>query len=225
MRSENLAALRLELPARSPPTSDTPPDPWPEQGSENGDAAVMDVVQLASLKENLDASLRVYARPHFFSWTQGLLQSLIRHDVMVCALRNGGPLSLRVDSFATVVPDCTIFSETFVQDASVALSLIKAWKTRRFRPVICEAGDGVLLGRGAFTRELERIGATQVVAHGTHDANEDMASFFTFACPPGTIGPRQAYLVQLAVPFLHAAWVRTQVNGAANSDHLERGGK
>jgi transcriptional regulator EpsA len=225
MRSEPLAALRQELPARSPSTSDARPDLSPEQGSENADAAVLDVGQVAFLKENLDASLRVYARSHFFTWTQGLLQSLIRHDVMVCGLRNGGPLSLRVDSFATVVPDCTIFSETFLQDASVTLNLIKAWKKRRFRPVIGEAGDDALFGRGAFTRELERIGATQVVAHGTHDVNGDMASFFTFACPPGTVGPRQAYLVQLAVPFLHSAWVRTQVNGAAKSDHLERGGK
>src|ERR687896_1591897 len=151
MRSENPAALRPEIPA-SAPTSKT----------ENGDAVGLDVVQLLSLKENLDASLRVYARPHFFSWTQGRLQSLVRHDVLVCARRNGAPLSLRVDSFATVVPDCTIFSETFLQDASVALKFIEAWQKRRFRPVICEAGDRTLLGRSAFTRELERIGATQL---------------------------------------------------------------
>lgn len=204
---------------------DTPPDLSSEPGSENGNAAFLDVLQLESLKENLDASLRVYARPHFFGWTQGLLQSLIRHDVLVCALRNGKSLSFRVDSFATAVPDCTSFSETFLRDASIAPNLITAWKKRRFRPVICEAGDGVALCRGAFTRELERIGATQVVAHGTHDANGDMASFFTFACPPGTLGPRQAYLAQLVVPFLHSAWVRTQINGAPESGRLERGGQ
>jgi transcriptional regulator EpsA len=190
-----------------------------------GPAGTLDLVQLVSLRQNLDASLRVYARSHFFSWTQGLLQSLVRHDVLICARRDGRPLSLRVDSFATVVPDCTVFSGTFLQDASVALNLIKAWQKRRFRPVICETGDGALLGRGAFTRELERIGATQVVAHGTHDAHGDMESFFTFACSPGTLGPRQAYFVQLAVPFLHSAWLRTQVNAAAENDPRERGGK
>lgn len=200
-------------------------EPEPALPAAPDNAAALDVVQLLSLKENLDASLRVYARPHFFSWTQGRLQSLVRHDVLICARRNGRPLSLRVDSFATVVPDCTLFSETFLEDASVALNLIKAWQKRRFRPVICEAGHGALLGRGVFRRELERIGATQVVAHGTHDVNGDMESFFTFACPPGTVGPWQAYLVQMAVPFLHAAWMRTQLNGAAESDHLERGGK
>jgi ATP/maltotriose-dependent transcriptional regulator MalT len=70
----------------------------------------------------------------------------------------------------------TIFSEMFLQDASVAPNLIKAGQKRRFRPLICEAGDGALLGRGAFTRELERIGATQLVAHGTHDAQVNGAA-------------------------------------------------
>lgn len=201
------------------------PDVSSELGSGNADAAALDVAQLVSLKENLDASLRVYARPHFFSWTQGLLQTLVTHDVLICARRNGRPPSLRVDSFATAVPDCTVISETFLQDASVALNLIKTWQKRHFRPVICEAGDGALLGRGAFSRELQRIGATQLIAHGTHDANGDMESFFTFACPPGRVGPRQAYLVRMAVPFLHSAWVRTQLDAAAESDHLERDGK
>lgn len=210
-----------ESSAICPPPPDTQSELSSEQGSENGNPAVLDVLQLESLKENLDASLRVHARPHFFSWTQGLLQSLIRHDVLVCALRNGEPRSMRVDSFSTVVPDCTIFSETFLRDASIAPNLIKAWKERRFRPVICEARDGLPLGRGAFTRELERIGATQVVVHGTHDVNGEAASLFMLACQPGTLGPRQAYLVQLAVPFLHSAWVRTQLNGTAESECLE----
>ena len=39
------------------------------------------------------------------------------------------------------------------------------------------------------------------------------------------VGPRQAYLAQLAVPFLHLAWMRTQINGAADGDRLEPKGK
>src|SRR5438034_6592982 len=100
-------------------------------------SAATDFLQIESIVLNLDASLRVHARPHFFSWTQGLLQSLIRHEVLICALRNGEPLSFSVDSFATNVPDPSIFSEMFLRDASVASSLIKLWEGRRFRPVVC----------------------------------------------------------------------------------------
>src|ERR1700674_3428235 len=70
-----------------------------------GISNVVSARQVESLMLNLDASLRVHARSHFFSWTQGLLQSLIRHEVLICALRDGKPLSFRVDSFSTTTPD------------------------------------------------------------------------------------------------------------------------
>ena len=162
---------------------------------------------------NLDTSLRVHARPHLFSWTQGLLQSLIRHEVLICALRSREPLSLSADSFAMNAPDPTIFSEVFLRDAPVAPGLIKAWEERRFRPVVCEVGELSALAGGAFARELERIGATHLVAHGTHDSDGLVESFFTFACAPMSDAQRRAYLAQLVVPFLHLAWMRTRMNG------------
>ena len=184
-----------------------------EKDVATGTPETLGVVEQESLMLNLDASLRVHARPHFFSWTQGLLQSLIKHEVLICALRSAEPLSLSVDSFAMNAPDPTIFSEAFLRDAPVAPGLIKAWEERRFRPVVCEAGDLNALAGGAFARELERIGATRLVAHGTHDSDGLAESFFTFACAPGSDVHRQAYLAQLVVPFLHSAWIRTQMNG------------
>lgn len=186
--------------------------------SDDGNPAVLDALQVESLMANLDASLRVHARAQFFKWTQGLLQGLVKHEVLVCALRNGAPLSLRVDSFSTIVPDSAIFSELFLRDSSVAAGLIKAWKERRFRPVICEAADVSPNSGGAFARELQRVGASQLVAHGMHDVHGQVGSFFTFACRSGTAGPRQVYLVELAVPFLHSAWIRTQIDGTTEGD-------
>ena len=165
-----------------------------------------------SLMLNLDASLRVHTRPHFFGWTQGLLQGLIKHELLICALRDGKPLSFRVDSFSMNAPEPAIFSELFLRDASVASNLIDAWVKREFRPMICDTQDGSPLAGGAFARELERIGATQLLVHGTHDVNGQATSFFTFACAPGTVGPGHDYIAQLIAPFLHAAWVRSQLN-------------
>lgn len=175
-------------------------------------APVDDALVLESLILNLDASLRVHTRPHFFSWTQGLLQSLIRHEVLVCALRDGEALSFRADSFSTVVPDSAIFGELFLRDACVAPGLLKAWEEHRFRPVICDLCNGSPVAGGAFARALEGIGATRLLTHGTHDVHGQVTSFFTFACRPGTAGSRQAYFVQLVAPLLHAAWVRAQID-------------
>ena len=202
-----------ELPQRYEPDAGLPADYGAEKAVATGTAETLSVVEQESLMLNLDASLRVHSRPHFFSWTQGLLQSLIRHEVLICALRSGEPLSFSVDSFAMNAPDPTILSEAFLRDAPVAPGLIKAWEERRFRPVVCEVDDLNAVAGGAFARELEGIGATRLVAHGIHDCDGLAESFFTFACLPGADAHRQAYLAQLVVPFLHSAWIRARMSG------------
>ena len=192
--------------------------------SGNGDAhsAATDFLQIESIVLNLDASLRVHARAHFFSWTQGLLQSLIRHELLICTLCHGKPPAFRADGFSMTAPDPATFSDLFLRDSAVAPALLKAWEERRYQPVVLEPGNGGLPS-GAFSRELERIGATQLLVHGLHDSDGRAISLFTFACRPGSAGPRQAYLAQLMAPALHAAWVRTQLqqrraDGSVNSD-------
>src|SRR5687767_7101556 len=129
--------------------------PMPQDGG-NGDArsAASDFLQIESIVLNLDASLRVHARAHFFSWTQGLLQSLIRHELLICTLCHGKPPAFRADGFSMTAPDPAIFSDLFMRDTAVAPALLKAWEERRFQPVVFDvANGGGALTPGAFTRE------------------------------------------------------------------------
>jgi transcriptional regulator EpsA len=180
-------------------------------------SAATDFLQIESIVLNLDASLRVHARAHFFSWTQGLLQSLIRHELLICALCHGKPPAFRADGFSMTTPDPSTFSDMFLRDAAVAPTLLKAWEERRYQPVIFDCSPSNPLGNGAFTREIERLGANQLLVHGVHDADGRALSMFVFACRPASVGPRQAYLAQLLAPSLHAAWVRTQLQRRAES--------
>src|SRR5437879_988798 len=116
-----------------------------------------------------------------------------------------------------------------VDDAQQADDELQTWQRERQDPVSPECPavgsparfdpfelGSVMLNLDASLRIRARhqfFGWT----HGTHDATGQLTSFFTFACRPGSIGPRQAYYVELLVPFLHAAWVRTQVNWQAKS--------
>src|SRR5687767_5566428 len=86
----------------------------------NGDArsAATDFLQIESIVLNLDASLRVHARAHFFSWTQGLLQSLIRHELLICTLCLGKPPAFRADGFSMSTPDPATVSDIFLRDTS-----------------------------------------------------------------------------------------------------------
>jgi transcriptional regulator EpsA len=178
--------------------------------------AAADFLQIESIVLNLDASLRVHSRAHFFSWTQGLLQSLLRHELLICTLCLGKPPAFRADGFSMTVPEPAALSDVFLRDSAVAPALLKAWEERRFQPVILDVMSSSI-GSGAFTRELERLGATQLLVHGVHDADGRALSLFTFACRPGAAGPRQAYLAQLLAPSMHAAWVRTQLQRRAET--------
>ena len=190
-------------------------------GKGDGRSAATDFLQIESIVLNLDASLRVHARSHFFSWTQGLLQSLIRHELLVCTLCHGKPPAFRADGFSMTTPDPAMFSDMFLRDTSVAPALLKSWEDRRYQPVVLDVasspGAAPVIGNGAFVREIERLGATQLLVHGVHDADGRSVMLFTFACRPGSVGARQTYLVQLLAPALHCAWVRTQITRRAEA--------
>ena len=179
-------------------------------------SAATDFLQIESIVLNLDASLRVHARAHFFSWTQGLLQSLIRHELLICTLCLGKPPAFRADGFSMTTPDPTQLSDIFLRDTSVVPALLKAWEERRYQPVVIDM-TATVLGSGSFSREAERLGGTQLLVHGVHDADGRALTLFTFACRPGSVGPRQVYLAQLLAPALHVAWVRTQLQRTPTS--------
>jgi hypothetical protein len=128
---------------------------------------------------------------------------------------NGEPGSFYVDSFSTAPVEPARLSELFRQDVTLVPQLIKAWEENHCEPVVFDAAAGSAAAGSALGRELERIGAGSIVAHGTYDASGELASFFTFGCAPGMAGSQQRRVAGLVVPFLHAAWMRIRINWPA----------
>ncbi|HUJ00400.1 MAG TPA: XrtB/PEP-CTERM-associated transcriptional regulator EpsA [Usitatibacter sp.] len=182
----------------------------PEPANQEHVPARLNESEREALLLNIDVSLRVHARPQLFSWVQGALQSLIAHEVLLCGLQEGRQTPLRVDSFSTAPVDAARLNELYQQDVSLVPHLIKLWEENRCQAVSCDTDRGPHAG-GALARELARIGVPHVLAHGTHDAAGNMTSFFVFCARPGTLGSKQAYLADVIVPYVHAAWVRSQV--------------
>jgi len=179
-------------------------------------------MDMESVALNLEASLRIYTHPQLFGWTQGLLQNLIRHEVLICSLRKGvSELSL-VEGFSTAHRDTKHFSQLYRQDAAVRETLVKQWTANDFKPIVFAAADGAatdgaIAAESPLLREFARMGASRIIAHGTHDANAAMVSFFVFACREGDADPADLPQVDMLVPFLHTAWMRTQVGVSSSS--------
>src|SRR3982750_459078 len=134
-------------------TAQAPILPGSVEAKNDSDArsAATDFLQIESIVLNLDASLRVHARAHFFSWTQGLLQSLIRHELLICTLCLGKPPAFRADGFSMTTPEPNLFSDMFLRDTAVAPALLKAWEERRYQPVVIDVGPAQpALGSGGF---------------------------------------------------------------------------
>ena len=174
-------------------------------------------MDMESVALNLEASLRIYTHHHLFGWTQGLLQSLIRHEVLICSLRKGSSELSLIEGFSTAHRDPKHFGQLYRQDAAFAEGLVKKWTANNFKPIVFAVTDETAVAESPLIREFTRIGASRIIAHGTHDASARMVSFFVFACRAEDADPADLLQVEILVPFLHTAWMRTQVGLATSS--------
>ncbi|MDP1525029.1 MAG: LuxR C-terminal-related transcriptional regulator [Rhodocyclaceae bacterium] len=174
-------------------------------------------MDMESVALNLEASLRIYTHHHLFGWTQGLLQNLIRHEVLICSLRKGASELSLIEGFSTAHRDPKHFSQLYRQDVVCTETLVKKWTANDFKPIVFAVADETGVAESPLMRDFVRIGASRIIAHGTHDASARMVSFFVFACRDGDADPADLLQVEMLVPFLHTAWMRTQVGLATNS--------
>ena len=176
-----------------------------------GGARLLDSRVLEALLLNIDASLRVYSRPQFYGWTQGMLQNLLRHELLLCALHEGRPMTSQVDCFASPWVDSERTRQLFQQDVELAAELVRRWIEAEFHPVVCDLSSASALARGEFARELQGIGTDTMMVHGTYDSLGKPVSLFVLAAGPSDLGSEQAFLLELIAPFLHLAWMRSQL--------------
>ena len=165
---------------------------------------------LESLLLNIDASLRVYSRPQLFGWTQGLLQSLLRHELLLCAVREDRALTYQVECLASPWIDSEKVRALFQQDVELVAGLMRRWIEGEFRPVVCTPGADVL-AHGGFAAELRALEMDSVMVHGTYDSLGKPVSLFMLGAMAGDLRAEQALLLELIVPFLHLGWMRSQL--------------
>jgi transcriptional regulator EpsA len=182
-------------------------------------ARLLNAQLLESLLLNIDASLRVHTRPQLFGWTQGMLQNLVRHDLLLCALREGRATTHQVDCFASPWIDSDRVRALLERDVELVTRLAKRWVEAEFHPIACEVTGAEAFAGGEFAAELRGLGADSVMVHGTYDSLGTPVSLFVLGGMYGDLGPEEAFLLELIVPFLHLAWMRSHL--ARPVEHAE----
>jgi transcriptional regulator EpsA len=181
-------------------------EPWSA-----GSARLLEARALESLLLNIDASLRVHSRPQLFGWAQGLLQNLVPHELLLCAVREDRALTYQVDCFASPWIDSERIRALFQQDVELVAGLVRRWIEGEFHPIVWPVRSADAPAPGEFAAELQGIGADSLMVHGTYDSLGKPASLFVLGAMSGDLGAEQGFLLELIVPFLHLAWMRSQL--------------
>ncbi|RTL52768.1 MAG: helix-turn-helix transcriptional regulator [Rhodocyclaceae bacterium] len=160
--------------------------------------------ELESLLVTIDESLKVSKRPQFFLWTQGGLQSFIRHETLVCMWGDIQGSDTRFDVFSRSASAAAAAGELGRFDRGMLTRLVFEWQRRRCEPLMLLRYAGSDLPE-ELTSALLDCADGHVMVHGAKAITGDNGSFFVFLGVTQPPGPRDAYLLELLLPYLHMA--------------------
>jgi transcriptional regulator EpsA len=157
----------------------------------------------------IEAAVQVRDLSQLFLLTQGQLQSLLPHAVMVAMRFDAGGALQRLECLNSNVLDATATAHLCDRDAGLAVRAARHWSaTGLGQPAM--TGPTPALRHGAlagFQAELGAHGHGNVLLHGS-GALAGGASVFALFGLPGGPGPHHAYFIELLLPVLHLALQR-----------------
>jgi transcriptional regulator EpsA len=159
----------------------------------------------------IEAALPVQDARQFFLWTQGQLQALLPHQLMVC-LQFGAQDELRhVECLHSTVMDTALLSRLSHREDGLALRLARHCRSGRL-PAMLDAGPGadpLKAGQALapFQGELRELGLENLLVHGS-ERLPGGSTFFALFGLPHRPRPRQAYFLELLLPYLHMSLQR-----------------
>lgn len=198
-------SLKLTLAPTIPNFATTAVDTWID------DSSALNSEDLGRLISVIDASLRVRRRHQLFLWIQGVFQSVLAHDSLVCSVNDFDSRSVEFDHFSISEGRAEFFADLCNADGGMMQRLIKLWAGSGFRPLQM---DAAATGPGCdpqISANLTRCHLDNLAAHGTFNARGEVSSFFCFLNLKSPIPSNIDYSLELIIPFLSAAYIRTKV--------------
>lgn len=174
--------------------------------------AGLDSRDMEHLVDTLDASLRIHSRSQFFLWAQGALQRFIAHETMLCVFGDIARMRFRFESLS-----CRVLGATEQQNADAMLNallprIVDDWLRSGCVPrLYCRSVSGQN-ERRQLLAEFSRRDLGHVMVHGPKEVQGEHGSFFVFLRVPNPPGARDAYLLELLMPYLHMALHRMLAN-------------
>jgi transcriptional regulator EpsA len=161
-------------------------------------STLLDSGQVRALLRTLEGATALRHSAQFFVWSQGDLQRLLPHQLLLCGAYRRSCRELRFELFNSVPLAPALAEALCAPGAALPQRLQAAWVARgQGRPLVLPAEEGM-------------SGFAQLLVQGVSRPQRpsEIESFFVLAHREPVYGPRQALLLELLMPHLHSGWRR-----------------
>ncbi|MFC0169604.1 LuxR C-terminal-related transcriptional regulator [Pseudoduganella danionis] len=156
----------------------------------------------------IEAALPVQERRQFFLWSQGPLQALLPHQLMVCLQFGPGDVLQHLDTLHSVVLEGGLLARICNPLDGLALRLARTCRIASLLPAWLDAsGSENLSPLDAYLGELRDLGLDNVMLHGNGRTAGQDTVFLLFNLPQRPRA-RHGYFFSLLLPTLHLTLLR-----------------
>jgi len=161
----------------------------------------------SALVSAITEAVTVRRRFHFFSWTQGHLQTLLPHGVLVCGLPRGTGTGMFFDYFHNLPLPTSSLSQLCHPRDGVAVGMLEAWREQGGDPLVIH---GASSATSALHGQLQDLGLGVTLAHGIPFEQSTVGAhgFFAFVSLRSPPGVRESAIASMAVPHLFSTYCR-----------------
>lgn len=174
------------------------------------DTTVLDVVTMERMLFAIEGSLKINGRVQFFLWSQGALQGVLPHHMLLCAFGDFSSGRFKYDVFSQSKSDPAIIDRIVDPVDGLLQQLVADWMATRRSP--CSYHGDVSHKGGVRFADIRQLGFDCIVAHGAREINGSEGSFFVFFRAARHVGANDAYLLDVIMPHLHMALYRMLPN-------------
>lgn len=159
----------------------------------------------------VETSLRVQQRSHFFSWVQGPLQTLLPHEILICALRHTPDSDMYTERFsATRYFRDEHFRAVCEPVDGLLAHMIERWDISG-QPCmlpLAEAQPGITSCESHWADQLHTLELRNVAAHGVRAADGGVKAFFSFSRVSAPLGTQIAHSLRVLAPCIFTTFSR-----------------
>jgi len=157
----------------------------------------------------------IYVRKlrQFFLWTQGQLQGLLPHQVMVCIQFGDNDEVLNIECLDGIVRDAGFIKQLCHPEDGLAIRLAQYCRANSLLPCMVEQDSkDTQHPLSIFQAEMMQCGLRNAVMHGTERlrGGDTFFALFSLAETPTS---RHIFFLELLLPYLHLAFQRVMAIG------------